>query len=325
MVNPETIYIAGGCLWGVQQYLRGLPGVIATEAGRANGTGKTLDGPYDGYAECVKTLFDPEVLSVPRLMEYFFEIIDPYSVNKQGIDVGPKYRTGVYSEADSHLEAARAFLQARPDRDRIAVEVKPLTNYIPSAPEHQDHLVRCPGDYCHIRPEVMNRHRTPLRIRRTAEVDLPRVMEIYAHARSFMAAHGNPNQWGPTNWPPEALIRQDIASGKGRVCVDENGTVVGTFFFDFGPDIEPCYRDIQEGSWKHDGAYGVVHRIASDGSRKGIGAFCIDWAHAQHGRLRIDTHGDNVVMQNLLSKLGFEKRGIIHVTEDPYPRFAYEK
>lgn len=164
-----------------------------------------------------------------------------------------------------------------------------------------------------------------MEIRKTTPADFDRVMEIYARARAFMAAHGNPNQWGPTNWPPDALIREDIRTGKGHVCVDENGAVIGTFFYDCGQDIEPTYRDIQAGSWGSTEPYGVVHRIASDGSRKGIGAFCIDWAFRQCGHLRIDTHGDNVVMQKLLTKLGFEKRGIIYVVEDNYPRFAYEK
>lgn len=164
-----------------------------------------------------------------------------------------------------------------------------------------------------------------MRIRKTAEQDFSRVMEIYAGARRFMAEHGNPNQWGPTNWPPEELIRQDIRDGKGYVCVDETDSVIGTFFFDNGTDIEPTYRKIENGGWKNDSPYGVVHRIASDGSRRGIGAFCLNWAFAQCGHLRIDTHGDNAVMQNLLGKLGFEKRGIIYVVEDPYPRFAYEK
>lgn len=164
-----------------------------------------------------------------------------------------------------------------------------------------------------------------MNIRKTAPADLSRVMEIYAYARRFMAEYGNPNQWGPTNWPPEELIRQDIRAGKGYVCTDEDGRVIGSFFYDFGADIEPTYRDITEGSWNDDRPYGVVHRIAADGSRKGIGAFCIGWAYAQCGHLRIDTHADNIVMQNLLNKLGFEKRGIIHVIEDSYPRFAYEK
>lgn len=155
----ETIYIAGGCLWGVQHFVRSLPGVIVTEAGRANGSTNTLDGPYDGYAECVKTEFDPEKVSVTQLMGYFFEIIDPYSIDKQGIDVGRKYRTGIYSTNPTHLTEAAAFIAARPDRERIAVEVLPLTNYIPSAPEHQDRLVRFPGDYCHIPLEIMNKYR----------------------------------------------------------------------------------------------------------------------------------------------------------------------
>jgi len=86
----EEIYLAGGCLWGVQAFTATLPGVILTEAGRANGTSQRLDGPYDGYAECVRTQFDPAVVSVEQLMAYLFEIIDPYSVNRQGPDVGQK-------------------------------------------------------------------------------------------------------------------------------------------------------------------------------------------------------------------------------------------
>lgn len=150
-------------------------------------------------------------------------------------------------------------------------------------------------------------------------------MAIYAHAREFMAEHGNPNQWGPTNWPPEALIRDDIEKGKSYVCADENDKPIGVFFYDFGDDIEETYHDIEDGCWSDEEAYGVVHRIAVDGSQKGIGAFCINWAFEQCGHLKIDTHGDNVVMQGLLAKLGFEKRGIIHVVEDNYPRLAYEK
>ena len=150
------------------------------------------------------------------------------------------------------------------------------------------------------------------------------MMEIYAVARSFMAAHGNPNQWGPTNWPPEALIRSDIRAHCSYVCEHE-GKIAGTFFFTSGEDIEPTYRNIEDGSWLSDTVYGVVHRIASDGSVKGIGRFCIDWAFQQCGHLRIDTHGDNKVMQNLLGKLGFVHCGTIHVEEDPYPRLAFEK
>ena len=139
-----------------------------------------------------------------------------------------------------------------------------------------------------------------------------------------MAEHGNPNQWGPTNWPPEELIRADIAAGNSYVCV-QDGRVVRTFFFRYGDDIEPTYRRIEEGAWLDTGPYGVVHRIASDGTVKGVGSFCLQWAFGQCGHLRIDTHGDNTVMQNLLKKNGFVPCGVIHVSQDNYPRIAFEK
>ena len=164
-----------------------------------------------------------------------------------------------------------------------------------------------------------------MQIRKTTEQDLERVLEIYAFARKFMKEHGNPNQWGPTNWPPAALIREDIRRGDSYVCVNDTGQVIGTFYYISGKDIEPTYREIEEGAWLDDSPYGVVHRIASDGSEKGTGAFCLNWAFAQCGHLRVDTHGDNIVMQNLMKKLGFTYCGIIHVEEDEYPRLAYER
>lgn len=155
----EVIYIAGGCLWGVQEFIKTLPGVTSTEAGRANGTSETLEGDYDGYSECVKTTFDPEIVTIPELMDDLFEIIDPYSLNQQGEDVGEKYRTGVYSENPKHLDEARAFIREREDSDRIVVEVLPLTNFVRSAEEHQDRLTRCPNDYCHIPKEILNKYK----------------------------------------------------------------------------------------------------------------------------------------------------------------------
>ena len=163
-----------------------------------------------------------------------------------------------------------------------------------------------------------------MEIRKSTEQDFARMMQIYACARRFMAEHGNPNQWGPTNWPPEALIHSDIAAGNSYVCLHE-GLVVGTFYFVQGLDIEPTYRSIEDGAWLSESPYGVVHRIAGDGSVRGIGAFCINWAYEQCGHLRIDTHGDNKVMQNLLMKLGFTHCGTIYVEEDEYPRLAFEK
>ena len=146
----NTLYFAGGCLWGVQEFMKHLPGVITTQAGRANGASNTTQGEYDGYAECVKVTFDSSVVSLNQLFDYFFEIIDPYSINKQGEDVGPKYRTGIYSKNLSHLDAASNYINKRSDADKIAVKVEQLTNYVPSDPEHQDRLTNHPDDYCHI-------------------------------------------------------------------------------------------------------------------------------------------------------------------------------
>ena len=164
-----------------------------------------------------------------------------------------------------------------------------------------------------------------MEIRHSTEQDFDRIMEIYAYARKFMAEHGNPNQWGPTCWPPEDLIHEDIRLGDSYICLDDEGRVVGTFYYICGKDIEPTYKKIEDGDWLDDSPYGVVHRVAGDGSVKGIGSFCVNWAFEQCGHLRIDTHGDNIVMQNMLKKLGFTHCGTIYVYEDNYPRLAFEK
>ena len=161
-------------------------------------------------------------------------------------------------------------------------------------------------------------------IRKSRTEDFPVIMDAYAYARAFMADHGNPTQWGATHWPPEELIRADIAAGKSYVCI-ENDEIVGVFYYDQGEDIEPAYRTIEDGSWMDDSEYGVIHRIAANGKAKGVGQAAIRWACEQCGHFRIDTHPANIVMQNLLKKEGMIYRGIIHVPEDDDPRIAYEK
>lgn len=165
----ETIYIAGGCLWGVQEFLKHLPGVVGTEAGRANGFTKSTKTAYDGYAECVKTTFDPKLVSIEDLIHYLLEIIDPYSINQQGNDIGEKYRTGIYSNNQDHLSKAKDCIkkieQTLNNKNKtikkIAIEVLPLTNYIPSDAEHQDRLTLHPKDhsYCHIPLDLLYKYK----------------------------------------------------------------------------------------------------------------------------------------------------------------------
>ena len=95
--------------------------------------------------------------------------------------------------------------------------------------------------------------------------------------------------------------------------------------YDFGKKIEPAYNIITDGEWLSDEPYGVIHRIASDGSEKGIGTFCINWVFDNCKHIRIDTHKDNKVMQNLLNKLGFKYCGIINLPIEDGERVAYEK
>lgn len=97
-------------------------------------------------------------------------------------------------------------------------------------------------------------------------------MEIHEYARLFMSTHGNPNQWGTTQWPPAYLIHDDIAQQNSYVCIHKT-RIVGTFFFLAGKDIEPTYQQIENGKWLNDTSYVVVHRLASDGSVKEIGKF----------------------------------------------------
>ena len=137
-----------------------------------------------------------------------------------------------------------------------------------------------------------------------------------------MAEHGNPRQWGDS-WPPEELIREDIRQKKCHV-LEEDGVLAAVFYFEKDAD-DPTYHRIDGGAWKKESPYGVVHRIASAGTVKGAGSSCIQWAFEQCGHLRMDTHEDNKVMQNLLKKNGFQYCGIIYVREDNDPRLAFEK
>lgn len=155
-------------------------------------------------------------------------------------------------------------------------------------------------------------------IRKAENADLPRIEEIYAYARGFMAEHGNPHQWGTTH-PPVAQLQRDIEQGRLHVVMEENG-IHGVFYFCIEED--PTYGVIHDGVWNEDKPYGVIHRIAADGSG-GILKAAVAFGKTKTDYLRIDTHEDNRVMQRALEKLGFRKCGIIYIS-DGTPRIAYD-
>jgi hypothetical protein len=160
-----------------------------------------------------------------------------------------------------------------------------------------------------------------MEIRAAKPEELPRLVELYDAARAFMRRCGNHIQW-VGGYPRQEMIAEGIERGEQYVCMDE-GRVVATFWFAVGP--EPTYAEIFDGpGWLDDRPYGVVHRLASDGSASGVGAFCLEWALGQCGNLRVDTHACNRVMQKLLQRLGYSRTGVIYIA-DGTPRDAFQK
>ncbi len=137
-----------------------------------------------------------------------------------------------------------------------------------------------------------------IHIRKTTLEDIPRLKEIFAIARKFMAATGNPGQWA-ADYPGEQLLSEDIASGDSHVMVC-GGKIVATFLLRGGAD--PTYDVIYGGRWPNDLPYATIHRIAGDGSVKGILHSAMQYALQQYDAVRIDTHRDNKVMQKAILK-----------------------
>ena len=150
--------------------------------------------------------------------------------------------------------------------------------------------------------------------------DLERILEIYAHARAYMAQNGNASQWG-NGYPEKALLESDIQKGELYV-MKEKERIFGVFVFIIGAD--PTYGVIEDGTWLSSGLYGTIHRIASDGSVRGVLDKAVSFCESKIKHLRIDTHENNKIMQYLIEKNGFKKCGRIYA-DDGTPRIAYEK
>ena len=152
----KTIYLAGGCFWGMQRFFDQFDGVISTETGYANGpdrqpTYQEVCGD-SGHAETVKIVYDEEKISLTALLEYFFMVIDPLSVNRQGEDSGIQYRTGIYYAEEDQIPEIEAVWQKQTEKAgrELAVEKGPIRNFFPAEEYHQKYLVKNPGGYCHI-------------------------------------------------------------------------------------------------------------------------------------------------------------------------------
>lgn len=153
----KEIFLAGGCFWGAQAYLKALNGALETQVGYANGN--TENPTYEqvcthttGFTEAVRVGYEPGVLALPGLLDYFFDSIDPTSMNQQGGDIGDQYRTGIYFSDPADEAVVRRALRALEEKigKPVAIECEPFRNFYPAEEVHQDYLDKNPNGYCHI-------------------------------------------------------------------------------------------------------------------------------------------------------------------------------
>lgn len=152
----NTIYLAGGCFWGMQKFFDQFDGVAATEVGYANGPDEKPSYQdvcsSSGHAETVKIDYNPDRISLTDILNYYFMTIDPLAVNKQGNDHGIQYRTGIYYADQEQLPEIKAVYDAQEKKAgaELAVELKPLKSFYAAEEYHQKYLDKNPGGYCHI-------------------------------------------------------------------------------------------------------------------------------------------------------------------------------
>ena len=161
--NLKEIYLAGGCFWGTEKYLSGIQGIVKTDVGYANGN--TVNPSYEevkhhntGHAETVRVYYDPSVVRLEFILNLYYDVINPTSVNRQGEDSGTQYRTGIYYVDEKDVDIIKkslAELQTKYDKP-IAIELQPLDNYYLAEEYHQKYLDKNPSGYCHIRKEKFN-------------------------------------------------------------------------------------------------------------------------------------------------------------------------
>ena len=153
----KEIVLAGGCFWGVEAYFKLIKGVTNTVVGYANGS--TLDPTYKevctgttNHAEVCKVTYNDEVIDIGRILKYFFRIIDPTLLNRQGGDIGTQYRTGVYYTDESEAVIIDEYFESIASKypSPIVTEILPLESFYRAEEYHQDYLTKNPDGYCHI-------------------------------------------------------------------------------------------------------------------------------------------------------------------------------
>lgn len=217
----STIYLAGGCFWGVQKYFSSIVGVICTEVGYANGDGSiptyqmVCDGHHN-YAETVYITYDSTIVPLPFLLDMYYKIIDPTSINRQGNDIGIQYRTGIYFKDVEDKPIIQDSLQNLQKKysEQLRIEVEPLHHYFSAETYHQDYLEKHPDGYCHIpSSKFLEATTTKPRFQRLCEDELRKKLnsEQYAITQENATEHPYKNAYWNTF---EDGIYVDITSGE---------------------------------------------------------------------------------------------------------------
>lgn len=153
----QTIYLAGGCFWGIEAYFKKIQGITDTEVGYAGGDTKNPTYPQvctgqTGHAETLELEFDETVISLQDILLHFERIHEPTSLNKQGNDIGSQYRSAIFYTSEDQRRIAFEWKEQAEGRypDEIVTEISPLDTFYPAEDYHQDYLDKHPGGYCHI-------------------------------------------------------------------------------------------------------------------------------------------------------------------------------
>ena len=154
-MNKKTIYLAGGCFWGLEELMRDQPGVLDTQVGYTGGDNQDPNyGNHPGHAEALSITYDPEQTTYEALLDYFFRIHDPTTVDRQGNDRGSSYRSAIFYQSEEEKQAAQAFIDIIDASGKwpspIVTSLESYDHFWPAEESHQDYLKKNPGGYtCH--------------------------------------------------------------------------------------------------------------------------------------------------------------------------------
>ena len=217
MQNLNEIYLAGGCFWGMQGYFDKVEGINKTEVGYANGnTDKTsyYEVSKTGHAETLHIVFDTNKIDLAEILERFFSVIDPFSLNRQGNDKGTQYRTGVYFNDEKTGKIVKKFFENKQKKfkEKFAIEIAPLRNFIVAEEYHQKYLQKNPDGYCHIDLAKANKPLYEQNFRKPGNAEIKNLDEISYQVTQNAATEKPFSSELDKNFKPGIYV--DIVSGE---------------------------------------------------------------------------------------------------------------